>query len=36
MVDIPDGPFISEVLADNAGSGALDTDGDGTANKADA
>lgn len=35
MADILDGLLISEILADNAGSSATDTDGDGQANKAD-
>jgi hypothetical protein len=32
---LSNGLFISEFLADNAGGGAFDTDGDGGANKAD-
>lgn len=32
---LPNGLFISEFLGDNAGGSAFDTDGDGTANKAD-
>lgn len=32
---LANGLFFSEILADNAGSGAIDTDGDGGANKAD-
>lgn len=36
MADVlSSGLFISEILADNAGGGAIDTDGDGSANKAD-
>ncbi|GAB5445998.1 Hint domain-containing protein [Gymnodinialimonas sp.] len=35
MVAFLDGLFFSEILADNAGSGAFDTDGDGATNKAD-
>lgn len=35
MADILDGLFISEILADNAGGQAIDTDGDGNENKAD-
>lgn len=35
MADILDGIIISEVLADNAGGAAIDTDGDGNTNKAD-
>ncbi len=35
MVAFLDGLFFSEILADNAGGGAFDTDGDGGANKAD-
>ena len=35
MADTLNGLFISEVLADNAGNAAIDTDGDGSTNKAD-
>lgn len=35
MADLLDGIFISEVLADNAGTSATDTDGNGTINKSD-
>lgn len=35
MVAFLDGLFFSEILADNAGSNAFDTDGDGSKNKAD-
>lgn len=36
MADVlSSGLFISEILADNAGGSAIDTDGDGTSNKAD-
>ena len=35
MADKLNGILISEILADNAGGSAFDTDGDGTANKAD-
>lgn len=35
MADRVDGLIISEILADNAGGSALDTDGDGSTNKAD-
>lgn len=35
MVAFLDGLFFSEILADNAGNGAFDTDGDGGSNKAD-
>ncbi len=35
MADFLNGLFISEILADNAGGSAIDTDGDGNTNKAD-
>ncbi|MEO0863725.1 MAG: Hint domain-containing protein [Pseudomonadota bacterium] len=35
MADFLNGIFISEILADNAGGAAVDTDGDGNTNKAD-
>ena len=35
MADKLDGILISEVLADNAGGSAIDTDGDGNTNKSD-